>query len=119
MRLVRCVPCVALILALLCAAFAAQASPGPLTAVSSDGLLALVGTVLFSLLAGYAKGQERRITALEIEQRQQQTQINLMRVDFHKDHPSRPEFADMRESMNGRFDRLERLIEGRLGEGRR
>lgn len=110
MKLMRCVPCVALILALLCAAFAAHASPGPLSDISADGLLALVGAVLFSLLAGYAKGQERRITALEHEQRQQQSQINLMRVGFQKEHPSRLEFGEFRQDMKDRFDRLEDLI---------
>ena len=112
MRLIRCIPCVALILALLCAAFAAHASPGPLSTISGDGLMALGGTVLFSLLAGYAKGQERRITVLEHEQKQQQSQLNLLRRDFHKEHPSRTEFVDFREDMRARFDRLERLLQG-------
>lgn len=103
----------ALILALACAAFAAHASPGPLASISGDGLLGLVGAVLFSLLAGYAKGQERRITALEHEQRQQQAQINLMRLGFQKEHPSRAEFTDFREDMKDRFDRIENLLRGR------
>ncbi len=110
MRLVRCIPCVAFILALVCMAFAAKASPGPLSTISGDGLLSLVGAVLFALLAGYAKGQERRVTALEHEQKQQQSQINLLRIDFHKDHPSRPEFENLRGDMRDRFDRLEDLI---------
>lgn len=109
-RLVRCVPCLAFIGALVCAAFAAQAADGPLSSVTSDGLLSLTGAVLFSLLAGYAKGQEKRITALEHEQRQQATVIGMMRTDFHKDHPSRTEFVDFREDMKDRFDRLEDLL---------
>lgn len=129
MRLVRCVPCVAFVLALVCAAFAAQASPGPLSTISGDGLLALVGTVLFSMLAGYAKGQERRITALEKkqeknapigrvtlveqEQRQIKAEISLFRETVFEKHPSRPEMNQLREDINGRFDRLERMIEAR------
>lgn len=113
MRLMRCVPCVALVLALLCATFAVQAAPGPLSTISGDGLLGLVGAVLFSLLAGYAKGQERRITVVEHEQRQLQSQINLMRDGISRDHPSRPEFTDFREDMRQRFDRLESLLRER------
>ena len=111
-RLLRCIPCIALVLALACAAFAARAADGPLSNISSDGLLSLVGAILFSLLAGYAKGQERRITALEHESKQLQTQLNLIRQNFHKDHPSRPEFEALRADMHRGFDEVKALIRG-------
>lgn len=113
MRLVRCVPCVAFLLALACASFAVRAEPGPLSSISSDGLMGLVGAVLFSLLAGYAKGQERRVTVLEHEQRQQQAQINLMRDGIHREHPSRPEFETLREDMHRGFTEVKDLIRER------
>lgn len=106
----RTVSWTALLIALACATFTATAGPGPLSSVSADGLLAIAGAVLFSLIAGYTKGQERRITVLEHEQKQQQSQINLLRADFLRDHPSRPEFTDLREDMRNRFDRIEGLL---------
>lgn len=112
----RCISCIALALSLLCAAFAAHAQqPGPLSSITGDGLLATVGSVLFALLAGYAKGQERRITALEHEQRQQQSQINMLSERVLREHPTKAEVASLRQEMHDGFGKLENLIIGRRG----
>jgi hypothetical protein len=110
------VSCIALALSLTCAAFAAhaQTESGPLASITGDGLLATIGSVLFALLAGYAKGQDRRITALEHEQRQQQSQINMLSERVLREHPSKAEFAGLREEMQDGFGKLESLILGRL-----
>lgn len=113
MRVMRCVPCVALVLALLCATFAAQASPGPLASISGDGLLGLVGAVLFSLLAGYAKGQERRITVVEHELKQLQSVVYNQPTTIQRDHPSRPEFESLRADMHRGFDEVKALLRER------
>ena len=112
-RVWRCIPCVAFVLALLCAAFAAQASTGPLSSVSSDGLLGLVGAVLFSLLAGYAKGQERRVTVVEHELKQLQSVVYNQPTTIQAHHPSRPEFEALRADMHRGFDEVKDLIRER------
>lgn len=110
-----CVSCIALALSLTCAAFAAhaQTESGPLASITGDGLLATIGSVLFALLAGYAKGQDRRITALEHEYRQQQSQINLLSERVLREHPTKKEVADLRDEMREGFDKLGDLIRER------
>lgn len=112
-RLLRCIPCVAFLLALACAAFAAQAADGPLSSISSDGLLSLVGAVLFSLLAGYAKGQERRVTVVEHELKQLQSVVYNQPTTIQRDHPSRHEFEGLRADMHRGFDEVKELIRER------
>lgn len=126
MRLRRCVPCAALLLALACAVFTASAyaGPGPLSSVSADGLLALFGTVLFSLLAGYELRQDRdlrdhktetgrRFEGMTHELTQLRTEFNLMYADFHDKHPSRPELDTLRQDMRHGFDEVKALIRER------
>jgi hypothetical protein len=104
---------VALILALLCAAFAAKAANGPLSSVSSDGLMGLVGAILFSLLAGYAKGQERRVTVVEHELKQLQSVVYNQPTTIQRDHPSRNEFEGLRDDMHRGFAEVKDLIRER------
>mgnify|MGYP006203133481 CR=1 FL=1 len=75
-----------------------------------DGLLGLVGAVLFSLLAGYAKGQERRITVVEHELKQLQSVVYNQPSTIQRDHPSRHEFEGLRADMHRGFDELKALL---------
>lgn len=129
-RLWRCVPCLLFVASLACAAFAVHAqSPGPLTQVSSDGLVALVGALLLAVLTGYTKGVDRRVTALEVtqagfapvgrlnvlehEHNQLASVVYNQPVGFQEKHPTRIEFSEFRADIRDRFDRLERLVRER------
>ena len=111
-RMRRCLPCIALVACISLASFSvyAQAAPGPLSRVSPDALVALVGALFMAMLAGYAKGQERRITAVEIEQRQIQAQISLFRETVLERHPTRPELTALAESMRDSFSEVKAMI---------
>jgi hypothetical protein len=119
----RCLQCLALTAAvislLLCGS--AMADGGPAGQISAEAWLSLIAMIIFALIAGYMgrlNGEIRdhksltakQFEAVSMEQRQQQTQLNLMRENFHKEHPSTREFVDLREDMKDRFDRLESLI---------
>lgn len=113
----RCTPCLLFLASLACAAFsvhAQAASPveavGPLAKITPDGLLSLVGALLLAVLAGYARGQERRLTAVEIEQRQIQSQILLFRETVLERHPTRPELIALAESMRDSFAEVKAMI---------
>ena len=98
---------------LLCSLSCTAYASGPLAAVSSDSLVAIVGAVLMALIAGYVRGSERRITALEIDFKQQQTQINLFRETTLDRHPNRQEFNQLREDMRQGFDEMKQLLKER------
>lgn len=68
-----------------------------------------------ALIAGYARGSERRITALEHDYKQQQAQISLFRETTLDRHPNRQEFTQLREDMRQGFAEMKEL----LGERRR
>jgi hypothetical protein len=102
----------AFIACLACATFAvhAQAQGGPLSSLSSDAVFAGVGALLLAMLTGYTKGVDRRVTAVELQQRQVETQMVLFRETVLERHPSRAEIAQMREDVMDRFDELRALI---------
>jgi hypothetical protein len=117
----RAVSWAALAASVTLATFTASAGPGPLSSISGDAILGTVGAVLFALIAGYTKrmdrdlselkgATERTLNAVFTEQKQQQAQINLLRAEIRKEHPSRDEFTDMRDDMRLRFNRLEMLL---------
>lgn len=74
-----CVQCVTLSFALGAAAFtgSAYAQGAAVAAISPEFWLGLVFTVLFSLVAGYAKGLSDRVRALEFEQKNKSTELSL------------------------------------------
>lgn len=108
----RCVQCFAFAFALIAFLWmgSALANLGPASQISAEAWMGLFSTLLFALVAGYAKGQERRITAVEHEQRQQQTQINLLSERVLREHPNRQETAEHRAYVEGRLNHIiERL----------
>lgn len=126
-RLVRCVPCAAFLLALVCAAWAADAmaqtniqSGG----VSMDAIFGMAASGLFLLVAGYTARTRADLRDLRTdtsaliksamqELAQHQQQINMLRGDILKEHPSRPEFTALREDMHRGFGELKDLIRER------
>lgn len=112
----RCTQCVALSAAVIAAVFtgAAYAQNGSIgSQISAEFWLGLFSTVLFSVLAGYAKGLERRIEVTEFELRQQQSQINLLSERVLREHPSRVETAEHRahveRELQGIRERLDQM----------
>lgn len=121
-RLVRCTQCAALTAAVGSALYAGAAIAGPVgpaSEISAEVWLSLFATVLFSLLAGYSKGQERRITALEFESKQQQSQISMLREKLASEHPSRAETAEHRAYVEGKLDRIDDRFDALLMELRK
>lgn len=122
MRLVRCVPCAAFVLGMLCMGWTldalAQTRPGPLGDISAEAIFAALFSAALLVISGYTARNDRdmrefrkavddRFGAVHVEQRQQQTQISLL-VEKFGDRPSRQELADLRAHIDLRFDRLER-----------
>lgn len=89
----RCKQCGALMVAILAALFTgfAYAGNGPAADIGAEVWLGLFATVLFSLLAGYSRGQDRRIAGLEFDAKQQQSQLNMLSERVLREHPSRIE----------------------------
>lgn len=113
LRTVICVKCLAWMgcgaAAVLTGAAWAQDFPAP-SRISDEVWLGLFSTVLFGLVAAYAKVQERRMGVAEFELKQQQSQINMLSERVLREHPSRQEMTDFRVQMDNRFDRLEQLL---------
>ena len=100
--------------------FAVYASAeGPLSAVSSDGLMAIVGSVLLALIAGYARGIEHRLKGVEFDLKQQQSQLSLFRETVLERHPNRAEMNQLRNDMKSGFDELKDLLRERRSEQRK
>lgn len=114
-----CVQCLALFVALIAAGFTgvAYAGNGPAGDIGADVWLGLFVTVTGSLLAGYTRGQERRITeqdkriaSVEHDGRQQQSQISLLRETVLREHPSRHETDQHRAYVESQLNHIrERL----------
>lgn len=107
-----CVQCVALFVAMLAACYtgAAMAGNGPAGDITADVWLGLFVTVAGSLLAGYTRGQDKRISILEHEDRQQWSAISLIRETVLREHPSRSETAEHRAYVEGQLQHIrERL----------
>lgn len=112
----RCTQCLALTAAVAAAVFTSSAYAQTVPSVqqiSAEFWLGLFSTVLFSVLAGYAKGLERRIGVTEFELRQQQSQINLLSERVLREHPSRAETAEHRahveRELQGIRERLDQM----------
>lgn len=126
-RLLRCVPCLALLLGLVAAAWTAVAMAETTNAqagVSTDAVLGIIATGLFMLVAGYTARTRADLRELKTdtsalirsalqELAQHQQQINMLRSDILKEHPSRPEFTALRDDMHRGFDELKELIRER------
>jgi len=121
---VRCASCLAFALTALCGAWTANAyaaHAGGIDSISNEFWLGLFATCLFSLLAAYVQGLksgvENRLKALEHETKQQQTQINLLREDMLRDHPTKEETTQHREHVEDELryirSRLDELFGGR------
>lgn len=126
-RLVRCVPCAAFLLALVCAAWTADAMAQTniqAGGVSMDAVFGIIATGLFMLVAGYTARTRADLRDLKTdtsaliraamqELAQHQQQINMLRSDILKEHPSRPEFTALRDDMHRGFDEVKDLIRER------
>lgn len=125
----QCVPCIAVVLGLTCLVWTMTAlaqSPegvGPLAQISSEAIFAAVLSAALLIVGGYTARNDRdmrelrvaikeQFNAVGIEQRQQQTEINLLSERVLREHPSKEEVKDLREEMGERFDKLENLIRG-------
>jgi hypothetical protein len=117
-RVSRCLPCLALVASVLAAFFtrAAYAATGPAADVSADVWLGLFTTILFAMVAGYAKGQDKRIGLLEHEQKQTEAAISLLRETVIREHPSRMETAEHRAYVEGKLARLDERFDTLLME---
>ena len=94
--------------------FAVYANPGgPLASLSMDSIVAMVMAIFMALIAGYARGSERRIVSLEHDCKQLQAQISLFRETTHDRHPNRQEFNQLREDMRQGFDEVKELLKER------
>lgn len=127
MRLMRCVPCLALMLGIVAAGWTAVAmaqTPNAQGGVSPDAVLGIVATGLFMLVAGYTARTRADLRELKSdtsalirsamqELAQHQQQINMLRSDILKEHPSRPEFTALRDDMRHGFDEVKALIRER------
>jgi hypothetical protein len=127
MRLVRCIPCAALLFGLISAGWTAVAMADPTNVqagVSPDAVLGIVATGLFMLVAGYTARTRADLRDLKTdtsaliraamqELAQHQQQINMLRSDILKEHPSRPEFTALRDDMHRGFAEVKDLIRER------
>jgi len=125
-RLVRCVPCLALLLGLVAATWTAVAmaqTTNEQAGVSPDAVLGIIATGLFMLVAGYTARTRADLRDLKTDTSalihsamrdlaQHQQQINMLRSDILKEHPSRPEFTALREDMHRGFGEVKDLIRG-------
>lgn len=117
-----CVTCVAVVLASASALWSASAyaqSSGGLTSISPEFWLGLFFTVLFSLLGGYAKGIDRRTTALEFDFRQQGQQLSLLREKMFSEHPTRVETAEHRERVEEELRYIRERLDSLMQQQRR
>ena len=113
----RCTQCLALaaaVIAACCTGLALANDGAPLQSIGPEVWLGLFSTVLFSLVAGYAKGQERRVTVVEFDLKQQQSQINMLSERVLREHPSRAEtaqqHAELLDWMRRMDDRVNELL---------
>ncbi len=122
----RCIPCAAFLLGLLAMLWTAGAwaqSGGSFAGLPPEAIFGALITVALFVVSGYtartdrdmrdlAKLMREQFGAVATEQRQQQTQINLLTERFG-DRPSRQELNDLRLELGSRFDRMEDLIRER------
>lgn len=122
----RCIPCTAILLGLFCLAWTMDAlaqtpTSGPLAQISTEAIFAAMMSAALLIVGGYTARNDRdmrelrsamkeQFHAIGIEQRQQQTEINLLSERVLREHPSKEEVKDLREEMGDRFDKLETLI---------
>jgi hypothetical protein len=114
-----CIQCLALFVALIAAGFTgvSYAANGPAADISAEVWLGLFVTIVGALLAGYVRGQDRRISAQdkrilsgEHDFRQQQSQISLLRETVLREHPSRTETDQHRAYVESQLNHIrERL----------
>jgi len=123
----RCVPCASFVLGLVCAVWTASAMAQPMDAragFSPDAVLGIVATGLFMLVAGYTARTRADLRELKTdtnaliraamqELAQHQQQINMLRSDILKEHPSRPEFTALRDDLRHGLDEVKALIRER------
>ena len=128
-RLVRCVPCMAILLGLLCLGWTMQAlaqphgTAGPLADLSVEAVFAALMSAAFLVVGGYTARNDRdmrefrkavseQFRALTIEQRQQQTEINLLTERVLRDYPTKEEVKEWRAEWRESFNELKMLIRG-------
>ena len=128
-RLVRCVPCMAILLGLLCMVWTmtALAQPpgtaGPLADVSTEAVFAALMSAAFLIVGGYTARTDRNMRefrkavseqfrAVSIEQRQQQTELNLLTERVLRDYPTKEEVKEWRTEWRESFNELKTLIRG-------
>lgn len=125
----RCFVRASFLLVAICVFWSARvyAESGPqqtdLMRISPEFWLGIGFTVLFSLLAGYAKSQDNRIRALEHETKQQQSQLNLLRETVLREHPTKAETSEHRahveEQLTYLRTRIDDLVEAIMNQRRR
>lgn len=120
----RCIPCASFVLGLAGMGWTvnvwAVPTPGPLAGIGTEAIFSALITAALLVVSGYTarndrdmrelrKAMQEQFGAVALEQRQQQTQINLLAEKFG-DRPSRQELTDIRLELDRRFDRLESLL---------
>lgn len=125
MRGLRCVPCISILTGLVCLLWTmdvlAETQGGPLAQISSEAIFAALMSAALLIVGGYTARNDRDMRELRaamkeqfngigVEQRQQQTQINLLSERVVREHPSKDEIKELRDEMRGNFGKLEDLI---------
>lgn len=125
MRGLRCVPCVSILLGLICLLWTmdalAQSSGGPLAQIGSEAIFAALISAALLIVGGYTARNDRdmrelrtamkdQFKAVGVEQRQQQSQINLLSERVLREHPTRDEIKELREEMRDNFEKLQNII---------
>lgn len=121
-----------LLLTLFLASWSARAWAAAVTMTGSGLSIEFIISTVFSLvgalITGYIRGVDKhlervekaaqaRADALEIEHRQQQQQINLLREKFHEEHPSRRETEEHRKAVESSLENVKDMfvrLESRL-----
>lgn len=91
--------------------------------ISSEAIFAALMSAAFLIVGGYTARNDRdmrelraamkeQFKALGIEQRQQQSQINLLSERVLREHPTKDEFMALRDETRDGFNKLENLIRG-------
>jgi hypothetical protein len=97
----------------------AKAGPPNGVAVSVEFWVGLGFSVVLALVAGYARGIEKRVAMVEFDNRQQQSKISELREmvkgDYHPKDEVHDQFSEIKSSIQALHRRLDYIAAGRSG----
>jgi hypothetical protein len=119
----------AILLGLICLAWTMEAlaqtatGGGPLAQISSEAIFAAIISASLLIVGGYTARNDRdmrefrktvqeQFRAVGMEQRQQQTEMNLLSERVLREYPTKQEVKEWRLEMRESFDKLENLLRG-------